>query len=175
MKRLLIIFLTVVFPGLGAAQSNGWVWRNPIPQPNWLHGCTMIDDGTALAVGDVGTIIRSTNSGETWTVQHMSQAGPTRRDLWSVDLCAQGFGVAVGERGMIYCTTDAGQTWTHTPGGTISRLWSVSILDSRTACAVGDNGTIVFTANAGASCRIRAYRWKIRCDTFEKHSHLWPI
>src|ERR1043166_5664555 len=46
-----------------------WVWQNPRPQGNFLHGISFVDANNAFAVGDDGTIIRTTNGGHKWTIQ----------------------------------------------------------------------------------------------------------
>ena len=111
MKRLLILLPAILLPTLGVAQQTEWSWQNPLPQGNYLWGTVMINNQTVFAVGEVGTIIKSTDGGNTWSVQHVSQAGPTRRDLRSVDFGNGGLGVAVGDRGVIFRTTNAGDTW----------------------------------------------------------------
>lgn len=63
-----------------------------------------------VSVGEAGAIIRSTNSGSTWT----AITSPTQNNLWGV----VGYGgdatkrfVAVGDRATILMSSDAGATW----------------------------------------------------------------
>ena len=52
-------------PAIGT--PAGWSWQNPLPQGNWLHGVDFVDVNTGTAVGDGGTILRTTDGGDTWT------------------------------------------------------------------------------------------------------------
>jgi len=50
-----------------------WLWQNPLPQGNSLNAVSFIDTLTATAVGDAGTILRTTDGGITWLLQSHSQ------------------------------------------------------------------------------------------------------
>lgn len=60
--------------------SAQWRWMNPQPQANSLSSVYYIDKNTAVSVGACGTILKTTNGGDRWTVQ----ASGTIRDLNAV-------------------------------------------------------------------------------------------
>jgi hypothetical protein len=54
-----------------ADTSSGaqWRWENPLPQGNNLRGVSLVDANTGTLVGDYGTIVRTTDGGNNWTIQ----------------------------------------------------------------------------------------------------------
>jgi hypothetical protein len=46
-----------------------WVWQNPLPQGNTLYGVSFTNPNTGTATGDNGTIIRTTDGGNSWVIQ----------------------------------------------------------------------------------------------------------
>jgi len=68
--RVLVLFfgITGVGTDVSFAQS-GWFWQNPLPQGNTLNAVAVLDPQNAIAVGNSGTILRTTDSGATWTRQ----------------------------------------------------------------------------------------------------------
>src|SRR6266487_1622861 len=62
----------------GGSSGSQWHWQNPLPQGNTLRGASFVDANTGTVVGDYGTIVRTTDGGNSWTVQ----ASGTTQDLW---------------------------------------------------------------------------------------------
>ena len=77
--------------------DGGWVWQNPLPQGNPLYGVAAVNAQTVWAVGEVGTILRTFNSGVTWT----SQSSGTTANLLAVAAADAQTAWAVGEEGTI--------------------------------------------------------------------------
>src|SRR4051812_35734379 len=46
--------------------SSGWLWGNPLPQGNTLTGMSFAGS-TGYAVGDFGTLLKTTDGGDTWS------------------------------------------------------------------------------------------------------------
>ena len=105
MKRSLVLsaFLLVPF----SLFAQGWYWQNPLPQGNTLLGVSFTNADTGTAVGDYGTVLRTTDGGATW----LSQTSGTTGWLNSVSFTDVNNGTAVGEAGTIIHTTDGGTTW----------------------------------------------------------------
>ena len=74
------------------SSSSQWHWQNPLPQGNTLRGASFVDANTGTVVGDYGTIVRTTNGGNSWTVQ----ASGTTQDLWAVSFTDANNGTACG-------------------------------------------------------------------------------
>jgi photosystem II stability/assembly factor-like uncharacterized protein len=115
---------------------------------NELYGVSMTDANTGTVVGDIGTIVRTTNGGATW----VTQTSGTTAWLYGVSMANANTGTAVGDFGTILRTTDGGATWAAAQdSGTQNTLWGVSMADANTGTAVGEFGTIVRTTDGGAT------------------------
>src|ERR1044071_2099062 len=66
----------------GGPASSQWFWQNPLPQGNNLRGASFVDANTGTVVGDYGTIVRTTDGGNSW----MIQSSGTTQNLWAVSL-----------------------------------------------------------------------------------------
>jgi photosystem II stability/assembly factor-like uncharacterized protein len=69
MKKIILVLLVLTFK-LSFAQT-GWFWQNPKPQGQTLRDVKIINSTTVLAAGDNGVFMKSTNSGNNWTVQNL--------------------------------------------------------------------------------------------------------
>jgi hypothetical protein len=111
-----------------------------------LYSVAFTDASHGWAVGNWGTIVRTTDAGVYW----LSQASGVSTSLYSVTFTDASHGWAVGEGGTILRTTDAGVHWTRQASGTTSTLFSVAFVDRQRGWAVGDGGIILRTADSGA-------------------------
>ena len=71
MKPILIVVVIdmAAFPFAMANAQSGWYWQNPLPQGYTLYGVFFTDANTGTAVGEYGTIIRTSNGGANWMCQ----------------------------------------------------------------------------------------------------------
>lgn len=84
-----------------------WTWQNPLPQGNRLNSVTFIDANTGFSVGESGTIMRTTDGGETWKkIWHV-----VAEQMVSVYFPSPNIGYAAGFYGEIIKTTNGGETW----------------------------------------------------------------
>src|SRR5215469_5663383 len=97
-----------VIPSSVSLAQSGWFWQNPLPQGNPLHAVSVLDSGTVTAVGDFGTILRTTDGGASWA----AQTSGTTNVLLGLSFVDVNTGWAVGEAGTILQTTDGGASWT---------------------------------------------------------------
>jgi photosystem II stability/assembly factor-like uncharacterized protein len=51
--------------------QEGWFWQNPLPQGNNLSEIFIISHNSAIAVGELGTIIKTTDGGTDWTLKEL--------------------------------------------------------------------------------------------------------
>jgi photosystem II stability/assembly factor-like uncharacterized protein len=102
-----------------------------------------------FAVGDYGTVIRSSDNGATWK---QAQSVPYSGLLTAVAMADEQVGWAVGHGGTILHTGDGGQRWSlqkQVDGAPV--LLSLVALDKRHALVVGAYGTALATADGGQS------------------------
>ena len=126
-----------------SAQEEGWFWQNPLPQGNPLNDVFVFDLNTAIAVGYLGTVIKTTDGGLNWDVQH--HAGGALKNLESVHFININTGWAVGDGGTILKTTDGGVNWFSVYTGRERSFYSVHFIDSNTGWVVGNSGIILKT------------------------------
>lgn len=83
--------------------------------------CCHSDNQTIWACGANGTIIRSTDCGDTWTKLIIN----TTQTLWDIIVLENNIGAAVGNNGTILWTTN-GTDWTLENSGTTDNLYGVT-------------------------------------------------
>lgn len=147
-KLLLILFLT--FIGLGAVNAQPWtLYQTGVPYS--LFAVDFKDANTGIAVGQGGTIIRTTDGGQSWNLvyQHLT--------IWLNDVKWQGAGNptwawAVGLNGVILKSTNDGANWTVSKDSTdvLHTLRGLETWGVDNMIAVGYAGAMFQTNNGGA-------------------------
>jgi photosystem II stability/assembly factor-like uncharacterized protein len=66
---ILLLFLQAQVHGQSSG-NDGWFWQYPKPQGNDLRDIYIFDSLKAIAVGALGTVIKTYDGGITWDVQH---------------------------------------------------------------------------------------------------------
>src|SRR3990172_1852344 len=112
----IIFSLSFSYSGLGQ-----WFWQNPLPQGNSLTAVTFIDANIGFSVGYTGTILRTTDGGNTWE----SQSSGTINHLCGISFTDSNIGTTVGWNGTILKTTDSGNSWISQLSGTSENLRGV--------------------------------------------------
>src|SRR5690606_24669867 len=100
--------------------------------------------GQAIAHGTGGSIWKSDDLGESWTLQH-SAGVPLHAGYRGT--FEPGF--SVGDDGTILKTTDRGETWTPRPSGTTADLYGIFEGGEATLYVVGEGGTILVSTDNG--------------------------
>ncbi len=152
-------FLMLVLSFVVAIIANGqeyWYWQNPIPQGNELHDIWLFDEQSAIAVGDVGTVIKTDDGGLNWIVKHY--VGGITGDLKAVFFISQTIGWAGGTEGKILKTTDGGENWSAQTIDNVSAINGIFFHNSQNGWAVGNRvhlnheiGVILKTTDGGTS------------------------
>jgi len=147
MKKFSLIIFTVFSLQQSFFAQEGWFWQNPLPQGDDLRSVCFATPTIGWCVGSFGTILHTTDGGESWT----SQTSGTTEWLSGVSFTDTDNCVAVGESGTILKTTDAGTTWTSQTSGTTEWLSGVSFTDLDNGIVVGWNGIILKTTDGGTT------------------------
>ncbi len=116
-----------------------------------LYGVQMVNSSRAYAVGDYGTILRSTSSGVSWEIQTSN----TTNTLWSVHFTSPDVGTAVGSSGTILRTTNGGSLWVPQTSGTTANLFGVRFFNNSCGFAIGSGGTILWTFDGGTTWELQ--------------------
>jgi photosystem II stability/assembly factor-like uncharacterized protein len=112
---------------------------------NDLFDVYFVDQNTGWAVGYLGTILHTTDGGETWA----RQTSGTSYELSAVHFADANHGWIVGWSGNVWRTSDGGITWTRRASGTTYDLKDVFFLDGNRGWAVGAYGALVPTTTDG--------------------------
>src|SRR6187431_2126769 len=94
--------------------QNGWFWQNPLPNGNTLNSVKFVNAQTGIAVGDLGTILRSTNGGESWEQYNTNFLN----QIFSLAYSDQNKVFAVGDDGLVIKSTNSGVAWERISIGT---------------------------------------------------------
>lgn len=141
---------------------NGRLTQILSPVDSMLTGISTRGD-LAWAVGHDGTILRSTDAGESWTIAHYNEGErddiPVPWTLLDVHFYDETNGLAVGSFGLIMRTSDAGKTWSSTRliwAGfdedldiNEMHLYRLSIAEDGTTWLAADEGEIFRSADRG--------------------------
>jgi len=131
-----------------------WQWVNPLPQGNTLFDVHIFDANTAIAVGDAGTIMKTTNGGNNWSILH-HVCGITTA-LRSVAFIDSAMGIVVGDFGSILSTIDGGITWTKLDNVTKNSLFGICVLTRDIWLAVSSEATVLRSDDGGVTWREQA-------------------
>ncbi len=132
--------------------NGGGTWTNILTGfSNVLQGIGFFDVNTGIVAGGMGTILVTTNSGNSW--QNKPQQQYT---LISVDVVSNTFAAVSGfdpfsspPPGIFLVSTDKGNTWVNRSAGLDVPIDAISFLNANTGIAVGNDGKIFNTKNGG--------------------------
>lgn len=143
---------TVVAVGSGGlirrSTNAGSSWTTVTSNTSSSLNAVHFSGRTGYAVG-VGVILKSVNSGETWTV--LSPAPPAPFGTFqSVYFTSATTGVIVGDNGFMFRTTNGGSNWTTLPN-TTATLNDVQFSSASNGFTVGFFGLFGKTTDGGAT------------------------
>src|SRR5581483_319926 len=143
MKILRNSILYIWATGVGIAQvsvASGWTVQGPSQATgNTLRAVAALDFKTIIAVGEQGSILRTTDAGLNWKLISSGISA----ELSGVSFADANTGIAVGSDGFILRTLDGGSTWTSQASGTTDWLRAASFSEAGTATVAGEGGTIL--------------------------------
>lgn len=110
-----------------------------------------------FAVGNSGTILKTTDVGVTWT----KLKSTTTADLHGVFFIDPAMGYAVGDSGVFLATSDSGATWERRDLGVTKNLNSIHFFFSEysgilNGSIAGDDGTILLSTDTGNSWQLKS-------------------
>lgn len=122
-----------------SSDDGGRSWSPSSPRPqissSGLFALTVTQSGSVVAVGESGTIIRSTD-GKNWslvpsgTTEPLNSVScPIKNEIW-----------AAGAKGAVLESSDDGVTWQQVPSFSSKNLMSIGFSDSKHGIGVGQRG-----------------------------------
>lgn len=128
--------------------TSGWIAQTSGTTRN-LNGVYFQADGrTGYAVGELGTLLLTTDAGATWT----PGTSGTAEALQSVWFTSSTTGWTAGAAGALMKTTNGGTSWTRqTQINVTTDLQCVRFADARHGWVVGANGLVARTVDGGTT------------------------
>ncbi|MDH3269385.1 MAG: YCF48-related protein, partial [Ignavibacteria bacterium] len=134
-------------------QSGTGVWTElhpNVPRVNYW-GVYFRNKDTGLATGELGAIIKTTDSGNSW-YNIETNYNKTIRTIGSYTGDKI---IAAGDSGLITISTDFGETWESTQSGTNSDLWHMLMINNNLGWIVGFNSTLLKTTDGGNNWQLK--------------------
>ena len=107
MKRI-FLFLMLLSSVEGFSQSSGWFIPGTTPTTSTLNDIYIFDTDSAIAIGNNGTIIKTSDGGSSWN----TLSSGTSINLNALHFVNSKIGWAVGRDRTILKTINGGETWT---------------------------------------------------------------
>lgn len=129
--------------------NGGASWETRDLNTRWafFYEVHFIDQNTGWLVGESGSILKSTNGGNNWLVQHEYEVD----NLYSCFAVDESKVYAVGRRGKILYTSNSGDNWVQQSSGTTQSLNSIFFTNENIGWIVGFNSTCLSTENGGVT------------------------
>lgn len=133
--------------------DGGITWTTITLPLNWgFNAVVFTDKQTGYMVGNLGSILKTENAGESWIIQNQFPSSLTNSNLASVDFINQNIGFAVGSKDILK-TVDGGNHWELIAHSAFD-LRSVSFADPLHGISVGGDwlhefSGITTTSNGG--------------------------
>ena len=153
MKRHMLILAAMFICGVMQAQLvEGWL-EIPTGTNENHFDVACLDKSTVIVCGENGKILKSTDSGETWSVKFEKEG----YDMIHVGFADAQVGYACGDscwwnsdnhKGVIVKTTDGGETWQELPNTEFVHLEWPDWIRSSDLCVVDAETFYLFTRNA---------------------------
>jgi len=144
MKKILII-LILTGVDAGFSQGNWELVLPPSPTSNQIVSLHFADQTTGWAVGEYGTILKTTDAGYNWHIIEI----PQLNYLYDVYFPTRTVGYAVGTDGFILKSIDAGESWVPQPIPFTNNLNRVRFRDEQVGWTIGEKGLILHTRDGG--------------------------
>ncbi len=112
----------------------GWEQQSSGTSQN-LWSVSFVDSSSGNSIGDVATILRTDNGGDTWNPQ---SCGVTS-NLYAVSLYDSSLGMAVGNDGSILTTSNGGTTWSTYQTGWLISYFAAHMVTPSIGFAAGVN------------------------------------
>jgi photosystem II stability/assembly factor-like uncharacterized protein len=156
MKKMIAAAVVIIFFSLPYPVRAQWIWQNPLPQGNDLHDVYVFDDNSAIAIGNGGTIVRTTDGGANWKIQLIDI------DIMSASFVNHKTGWAIGydsetNKYVVLKTDDRALTWSEVYNSNMP-FYNVFFLDMFTGWIAGssENGwAIMKTTDGGAHWNVQ--------------------
>ena len=153
MRKFILLLLILILTLNVLYSQGGWQFQNPNPTGNLLNSVHFANAFTGYAVGMYGTLIKTIDAGNSWTLLNTGHNG-VYDNLSFVFFTnvntgyISGGGGATGT-GLILKTVNGGLNWTQVNPGPNAPINGIFFVNDLTGFAAGSYGKIFKTVNAG--------------------------
>jgi photosystem II stability/assembly factor-like uncharacterized protein len=122
-----------------------WTELNPkVPRVDYL-GINFVNTDTGWACGDLGTIIKTTDGGESWNTLETNISTPILK-VRSYDGQTV---IAAGFDGLILRSTDGSESWLQVTSNVTGDLWGLQMINDTLGWACGNYNSLTKTTDGG--------------------------
>ena len=122
-----------------------WTELNPkVPRVDYL-GIHFVNIDTGWACGDLGTIIKTTDGGQSWQTEETNITTP----ILKVNSFDGQIVIAAGFSGLILRSSDGGEGWTQITSGVTGDLWGLQMINDTLGWACGKSNSLIKTTDGG--------------------------
>ena len=147
-ERWILLFLVWLwYTLLTPVHAQVWLPVTGLPTTEQLKSIKFISLTTGWAAGESGTILKTTDGGNTWT-QQTSGVTNTLRSIFFLDA---NNGWACGDEGTILATTNGGTTWTPQSSPYTTQYNTARFANTSTGWITGAGNVLLKTINGGSS------------------------
>ncbi len=130
-----------------SSSNDDYLWRNPATTSVTLNAVRYADDDLVYAAGQFGTIMKSTNGGETWNVMET----PFAISISAIEVVNETEMWVIGAGGFVACSNDAGLNWDIKTTNSTANLNSIAFKDENTIYLSGSDKTVLMSVDGGAT------------------------
>lgn len=153
-------FFTALLLAIALSAYPQWYWVNPSPTGQHLSDVFFVNDTVGYVTGQNGTILKTTNAGETWNSIPLN----TLRHLKKVWFCDEYTGFIACDSGFLYKTINGADDWMQIETGSTGKINDLLFIDDQTGFIAYDDGNLMKTTDGGIT-------WVSKIS----NNHVWPI
>jgi photosystem II stability/assembly factor-like uncharacterized protein len=140
MKSFFVLITCVIVVTLPALAQR-WEWLYPLPTGNDLFDVQFVNDSVGWAGGAFGTLLKTTDGGDTWQMHNLNRNDAVARILFTSEsngwiLAGTADAVSYNAHHLLH-TSDGGTTWEEQITSDSIDFRAISFADSLTGCIVG--------------------------------------
>ena len=135
------VWRSVVTPQIKSAITVETSKPQPVIKVSTINGVHMYNENIGWAVGDNGTILKTSDGGNNW----ITVDTPINMNFKKVKFYGLEIGYAISDKGQIVKSLDGGASWFTLSTPVNDDLNDLYLIDAQRVCIVGNNGTILLS------------------------------
>ena len=146
------------------SDDNAASWSSRILTNYDLFSIDFADENHGMAVGEMGTMLKTTNGGIDWTPMKFD----TGDTLFGVKMYNKDIAIAVGKKSRVLYTSDGGDTWVNCPQPVLQDLYAATFISADSVLIAGSSETIIFSKDA-------TKQWDVSTSQYGPTGNIWSL